>query len=59
MSALGVPDGLGALGFSAKDVPALVEATLPQRRVLSLAPSEGDASAAALAGIFEASMKIY
>jgi hydroxyacid-oxoacid transhydrogenase len=59
MSALNVPDGLGALGFSAKDVPALVEATLPQRRVLSLAPSEGDASAAALADIFERSMKIY
>jgi hydroxyacid-oxoacid transhydrogenase len=60
MEALGVPDGLGALGFSERDVPALVRATLPQRRVLNLAPGgEADASAEALASIFERSMKNY
>jgi len=59
MQTLGVPDGLGSLGFTSRDVPALVEATLPQRRVLNLAPSEENASAEALARIFENSMKIY
>lgn len=33
------PRGLGALGFQAKDVDALVEGTLPQKRVLMLAPA--------------------
>ena len=59
MEALGVPDGLGALGYSAGDVPALVEATLPQRRVLALAPSEESSSREALGELFAASMKVY
>ncbi len=59
MDRLGVPNGLGALGFSAADVPALVEATLPQRRVLALAPSEESAGREALAELFAGSMSVY
>ena len=59
MHALGVPDGLGALGYAAGDVGALVEATVPQRRVLALAPSEEAAGRGALAELFAASMKVY
>ncbi len=59
MDKLGVPNGLGALGFAAADVPALVEATLPQRRVLALAPSEESAGREALAELFAASLNVY
>jgi hydroxyacid-oxoacid transhydrogenase len=59
MDRLKVPNGLGALGFSAADVPALVEATLPQRRVLALAPSEESAGREALAELFAASLNVY
>ena len=38
MATLGVPNGLSSVGYSAADVPALVEATLPQRRLLALVP---------------------
>ena len=42
LDSLGVPRGLKAIGYTANDVPALVEGTLPQRRVLDLAPGIGD-----------------
>lgn len=60
MDALGVPDGLNALGFKPADVPSLVKVTLPQRRVLALAPG-GDANASeeVLSQIFMDSMKAY
>ncbi|XP_068090907.1 hydroxyacid-oxoacid transhydrogenase, mitochondrial isoform X2 [Hyperolius riggenbachi] len=54
---LNVDDGLSAVGYSAADIPALVKGTLPQERVTKLSPrshSEDD-----LAGLFEASMKLY
>ena len=38
MRATGVPNGLSAVGYSADDVSALAEATLPQHRVTKLAP---------------------
>lgn len=39
---LGVPQGLKAVGYKESDVDMLVEGTLPQRRVLDLAPGIGD-----------------
>lgn len=42
LDGLGVPRGLEAVGYSKADVPMLVERTLPQRRVLDLAPGVGD-----------------
>lgn len=42
LDGLGVPRGLKAVGYSSKDIPALVDGTIPQRRVLDLAPGIGD-----------------
>jgi len=38
MQRLNVPNGLSALGYTASDIPALVEGTLPQHRVTKLSP---------------------
>ena len=38
MQKTGVPNGLGAIGFTEEDVPALVAGTLPQHRVTKLSP---------------------
>lgn len=42
LDGLGVPRGLKAVGYTRADVDRLVEGTLPQRRVLDLAPGIGD-----------------
>ena len=42
LDGLGVPRGLKAVGYTKDDIPALVEGTIPQRRVLDLAPGIGD-----------------
>ncbi|KAJ7700088.1 iron-containing alcohol dehydrogenase 1 [Mycena rosella] len=42
LDGLGVPRGLKALGYTASDIDMLVDGTLPQRRVLDLAPGIGD-----------------
>lgn len=42
LEALGVPRGLKAVGYTAADVEMLVDGTMPQRRVLDLAPGIGD-----------------
>ncbi|KAF8195897.1 iron-containing alcohol dehydrogenase-domain containing protein [Mycena galopus ATCC 62051] len=42
LDGLGVPRGLKALGYTTSDIDMLVEGTLPQRRVLDLAPGIGD-----------------
>jgi len=39
---LGVPRGLKAVGYNNSDIEMLVEGTMPQRRVLDLAPGIGD-----------------
>ncbi|KAJ2777860.1 hypothetical protein H4R18_004929 [Coemansia javaensis] len=54
---LGVPDGIAAFGFTAADIGALVEAILPQHRVLKLSPRQ--AGAEQLAWILERSLKNY
>jgi hydroxyacid-oxoacid transhydrogenase len=54
------PRGLKALGFQSKDVEALVEGTLPQQRVLMLAPSlseELGEEREQLRGLFEEAME--
>jgi hydroxyacid-oxoacid transhydrogenase len=57
MQRLKMPNGLGAIGYSTADIPALVEGTLPQHRVTKLSPRP--ASAADLAALFEAAMKYW
>ena len=54
MQRLKMPNGLGAIGYSSSDIPALVEGTLPQHRVTKLSPRY--AGAEDLASMFEAAM---
>jgi len=42
LDALGVPRGLKKVGYTPADIPRLVDGTIPQRRVLDLAPGIGD-----------------
>ena len=46
-----LPSGLRAVGYSSSDIPALVEGTLLQRRLTTLAPRE--AGEDELAALFE------
>ena len=57
MRILDVPNGLGAVGYTTADIPALVEGTLPQHRVTKLSPRPANESD--LTSLFEASMKIW
>ncbi len=56
-----MPRGLEAVGYSKEDIPMLVEGTLPQRRVLDLAPGVGNVADEEgrehLTRILEASLK--
>lgn len=54
---LGLPNGLKALGYTADDIPALVEGTLPQHRVTKLSPVP--AGPDELAELFRQSMTIW
>lgn len=54
MQRLQIPNGLGALGYTAEHIPDLVEGTLPQHRVTKLAPQP--AGAEELAMLFEDAM---
>lgn len=44
MQALQIPNGLGAIGYTEADIPALVEGTLPQHRVTKLSPRPANES---------------
>jgi hydroxyacid-oxoacid transhydrogenase len=57
MQRLKMPNGLGAIGYSTGDIPALVEGTLPQHRVTKLAPRP--ATPDDLAALFDASMTCW
>lgn len=51
-----MPRGLKAIGYKSGDVDLLVEGTLPQKRVLDLAPGDNTASREVLSRIFENAM---
>ncbi|MEW6752963.1 MAG: hydroxyacid-oxoacid transhydrogenase [Candidatus Latescibacterota bacterium] len=57
MKTLEIPNGLAAVGFTAADIPALVEGTLPQHRVTKLSPRP--AGAGDLASLFGESMRLW
>ena len=40
MRDIGMPNGIGAIGFRDEDIPDLVEGTLKQQRILSMAPRD-------------------
>lgn len=57
MRAVEAPNGLEAVGYTAEDIPALVEGTLPQRRVLDIAPIDVDRDE--LTELFRESLTIW
>jgi len=57
MHDLNVPNGLRELGYESADIPALVQATLPQHRVTKLSPRP--AAPEDLARLFEETMTIW
>ncbi len=57
MQRLHVPNGLKAVGYTSADIPALVEGTLPQHRVIKLSPRP--AGREEFAQLFEQSMVIW
>jgi len=57
MRATGVPNGLAGVGYSDADIDALTQRTLPQRRLLDIAPRE--ISDADLRQLFRDSMRLW
>ena len=54
---INAPNGLSELGYTANDIPALVEGTLPQHRVTKLAPRETGSED--LGELFSQSMRLW
>ena len=52
-----IPDGLQAVGYSQSDLDLLVKGTLPQKKVLDIAPRQPKPDD--LAHLFEKSMKLF
>ena len=57
MRDVGTPNGLSALGYGEGDIPALVEGTLKQPRLLSGAPRA--VGAAEIAAILRDSLRLW
>jgi hydroxyacid-oxoacid transhydrogenase len=57
MSDIGIPNGIGAVGYGEADVDDLVDGSLKQQRLLATAPRPVDADA--LAGIFRRSVELW
>ncbi len=57
MRRLRVPNGLGAVGYSRDEIPALVKGTVPQHRVTKLSPRP--AGEEDLARLFEDAMEYW
>ena len=54
---MGLPNGLGAVGYTDDDIPALVKGTLPQHRVTKLSPRPAEADD--LTRLFRDSMTLW
>jgi alcohol dehydrogenase class IV len=57
MRDIGMPDGIGGVGYGEGDVPGLVEGAMKQQRLLAIAPRPVDEDA--LAGIFRRSLRLW
>ena len=57
MRDIGMPNGIGGVGYGEQDVDALVDGTLKQQRLLAVAPRE--ATPEDLAGIFRGSLELW
>ena len=57
MELLRIPNGLRALGYASEDIPALIEGTLQQERIVKICPRP--VGAEDLAGMFAESMVVY
>ena len=57
MNDIGIPNGIGAVGYDESEVDDLVEGSLKQQRLLTTSPRPVDADA--LAGIFRRSVALW
>jgi alcohol dehydrogenase class IV len=57
MRDIDLPNGIGAVGFQERDIPALVEGTMKQQRLLATCPR--DVTEEDIAGIFERSLSLW
>jgi alcohol dehydrogenase class IV len=57
MRDIGIPNGIGEVGFGSGDIPALVEGAMKQQRLLATCPRE--VTEDDVAGIFERSLAVW
>jgi alcohol dehydrogenase class IV len=57
MRDIGIPGGIGGVGYGEGDIPGLVEGTMKQQRLLAIAPRPVDEDA--MAGIFRRSLRLW
>jgi hydroxyacid-oxoacid transhydrogenase len=57
MRDIGIPDGIGAVGYDEGDIPDLVDGTMKQQRLLATAPK--DVTEDDIAGIFRRSIRLW
>ena len=57
MREVGIPAGIGAVGFESGDIDSLVEGTMKQQRLLATAPRE--VTAEDVAGILDESIELW
>lgn len=57
MRDIGLPNGIGAVGFGESDVPSLVDGTMKQQRLLATAPV--DVTEDDVANIFTRSLELW
>jgi alcohol dehydrogenase class IV len=57
MRAIEIPNGLAGVGYGVDDIPALVDGTVPQQRLLSNAPCE--LARPTLTALFEGALRYW